>query len=292
MQKDNQYIEQTLTQVINEFCESPIDLLGIGDHDAERRYVKNQYYFYLRTVLDVLRYCPLGKADVKILEIGAFLGIVSICLKRLGYKVTSSEIPIFHKNERLQALYSKNSIELVGLDLRDYKMPFADAQFDLVIMCETLEHLNFNPVPMLYEVNRIEKVGGALYLSLPNIARWDSRKRLLFGQSIHNPISDFYSQYEQGSNMVVGLHWREYSIAEIKELVTRVNYQVIEQYFFEAVDVLPKPKLTPKRFIKKLIYFKRSCKKWLIQTIPSLKENQTTISRKISNTNVDLFFHE
>ena len=58
-------------------------------------------------------------------------------------------------------------------------------------MCETLEHLNFNPLPVIQEIHRVLKRGGLFYCALPNIASRGNRLKLLEGKSIHNPIAEF-----------------------------------------------------------------------------------------------------
>jgi ubiquinone/menaquinone biosynthesis C-methylase UbiE len=45
-------------------------------------------------------------------------------------------------------------------NLRDYCLPFEDETFDVVVRCEVLEPLNFNPLPVIREINRVMKLHG------------------------------------------------------------------------------------------------------------------------------------
>ena len=49
---------------------------------------------------------------------------------------------------------------VAGVRLQDYVLNFEEGANNAVIMCEVLEHLNFNPFPLLKEINRILSVGG------------------------------------------------------------------------------------------------------------------------------------
>ena len=50
-----------------------------------------------------------------------------------------------------------------------YDIPRNDSSYDIVLMLQVLEHIEF-PVKALKEVNRILKVGGVLFLSVPQAA--------------------------------------------------------------------------------------------------------------------------
>lgn len=230
-------IESSLRQLIDEYKENPIDLLGIGDAAGEYDYLVNACLSYQRTTNDVTAlfddtHFEASKQPVKVLEIGAYLGVVSISLARLGFDVTALDIPEFMQNARLRERYDAAGVECLVANLRDYSVPDKADKYDLVIMCETLEHLNFNPVPVLLEINRILKTGGRLYLSLPNLASLVNRVNLLLGKSIHNPVDDFFQQLRDDSNMLVGIHWREYTGSELVELLQSVGLQVDKHYYF------------------------------------------------------------
>ena len=48
-----------------------------------------------------------------------------------------------------------------------YKLDYPDAQFEIILLMETIEHLE-DPVPALHEIFRVTAPGGILYLSFPN----------------------------------------------------------------------------------------------------------------------------
>ena len=58
-------------------------------------------------------------------------------------------------------------------------LPYGDAAFDLVVLCEVAEHLP-TEIPVISEIGRILAPGGHLVLSTPNVARLHSRWHFFF----------------------------------------------------------------------------------------------------------------
>jgi 2-polyprenyl-3-methyl-5-hydroxy-6-metoxy-1,4-benzoquinol methylase len=58
-------------------------------------------------------------------------------------------------------------------------LPYADAAFDLVILCEVAEHLP-TEIPVIAGIGRVLAPGGHLVLSTPNVARLHSRWHFFF----------------------------------------------------------------------------------------------------------------
>jgi len=70
-------------------------------------------------------------------------------------------------NSRLNELYGKFNVHLSSGYLKDVwqnGLPYPDNHFDAVILSEVIEHLNFNPLPVLQEINRILKKTGSYML--------------------------------------------------------------------------------------------------------------------------------
>jgi len=225
-------IEELIDDLLLSYQSQPVDLLNINDGDAEYRYLTNLRPTYIRTVNDIISHLRgRDPRSVKILEIGCYLGVLCIALARLGYRTSTTDIPEFIRSTRLRKKLEDAGVQYKACNLRDYALPFAGEEFDVVIMCEVLEHLNFNPLPIVKEINRVIKPQGIAYIALPNLAEDTNRWRLLNGQSVHNPINDYFAQLDPNDNMIVGLHWREYTAAEVKEMLERMNFRVTEQKY-------------------------------------------------------------
>lgn len=265
MHEDLWYIRRmtpslVLDETIRACLASPIDFCNSGNKEDPSDYIREHAPGFRRTVRDILEVAGGPHGDI--LEIGSFLGIVSITLARIGFSVTATEIPEFAENEALRERYRVAGINLVPVNLRGYRLPFSSETFDVVVMCETLEHLNFNPLPVILEINRVLKPKGIFYLAVPNIARLQNLVFLLLGRSIHNPIRDFYSQLEYRGSGIVGLHWREYTRKEIREMLEGMGFSVERQYYFAR---------RPRWFPLIPIY----------TMFPRVRPNVTTIARKV-----------
>lgn len=276
---DRNHIASLVSEVIIEFKKSG-GTFNINQPEGEFEYLDNLKESYIRTIHDIVTYTQ-PDSSIKVLEIGAFFGIVSIGLSRLGYQVYATDIAEYITNKKLQHKLDENNIKYNSCNLRSYSLPYSDEAFDIVIMCEVLEHLNFNPLPLLKEINRIEKLTGLFYLSLPNLTSLRNRIKLLKGKSIHNPIADYFYQLADNTNMTIGLHWREYTTAEVKEILESLGFSIDKQYYFSSSDNLQlSGKL--KLIAKKVIY----------GLFPDLKDNQTTIARKTQHCTQKFYFTE
>jgi SAM-dependent methyltransferase len=270
--------DKTVQSVIEEYQRSPIDMLATGDTAGEYKYVSSLKASYVRTVRDVDSLFDTNKSNRSILEIGSFLGAVSISLKKLGYDVRASDIPEFHQSGSLRALYERSGIPFDGVNLRHRKLPYESGSLDAVIICEVMEHLNFNPLPVLLEINRVLKTGGYVYIGMPNQSSIHSRLRLLSGRSIHNPIDDFFKQLDRTDNKIVGLHWREYTLAETVEMIERMGFAAVQKYYFS--DETQRP-ASLKDALRRLAY-----------SYPPFRPYQVVIGRKTENPSYDFWITE
>jgi SAM-dependent methyltransferase len=180
-------------------------------------YLRNKTPAYTRTISDVA-----GKLsnNATVLEIGSFYGVVSVGLAGHGYRVIATDL-----QDVTDGMYAAVSIPFVQLDLRDGELPFDSSMFDAVVMCEVLEHLPFNPVPVLREIRRVLNPEGFLYLTTPNQASLRNRMKLLFGMSTRNSIRQFQTPLD------IGIHWREYTMDEVRELLKMAGLRVTQKRY-------------------------------------------------------------
>ena len=157
----------------------------------------------------------LSSVDIKgkkILEVGVGMGGDSLYLSEFGADVTVLD-------------YSETALEKVGKSaeakslsiktiLADAKqMPFPDRSFDIVFHQGFLEHFS-DPGEYLAEQCRILKSGGLLVVDVPQRYTTYTLKK----------------HYQMKKGQWFAGWEREYSIAELKKLVTRHGFKVIDTY--------------------------------------------------------------
>lgn len=236
-------------------------------------YVAHHRAEYVRTVRDVLRHRPpSAKHGTKVLEIGAFFGVVSIALASLGYDVIAADVPEYIDLPEQSERYARFGVKTKGVRLEEFVLPFDDEQFEVVVMCEVLEHLNFNPLPLLKEINRIGAPGSIFYVSMPNATSIYHRVAVATGHAGGVQVSEFFEQLDPGNSLIANGHWREYTAAETRQMLEPLGYRIVDQYYFSIGDS------QPPRSIRGRI-FRLFLRRW-----PQFKENQTTVALREKRT--------
>lgn len=259
--------------VIAEFGNYDLDIRDEADRDTDSKsnYLNAHRHEYIRTVHDLVEHFG-DRKDVRVLEIGAFFGVVCICLKRLGYTVTASDVPEYMSLPEQEARFSQEGITIHKMRLQDYVFDLDDGAVDAVIMCEVLEHLNFNPLPLIKEINRILDKDGVFYVALPNAASIYNRISLLRGRMVGLSVEGFFDQLDPKSVMIINDHWREYTAPEVRYMLERMGFDIAKQYYFSLGET--QPAKSPKKRLARLFY----------KTFPQFKENQTTLAVKRTDT--------
>src|SRR5262249_41863591 len=106
-------------------------------------------------------------------------GRLAMEMEKLGALVTGIE-----ENPVATAVARERMHELIPLDLlafKDVAAILGSRRFDWVIASDVMEHLA-QPEEALLFYKQYLKPGAKLIVSLPNIALWDIRLKLLFGQ--------------------------------------------------------------------------------------------------------------
>ena len=159
-----------------------------------------------------------------LLEIGANPYFMSLLIEKfLNYKLffTNHFIdghPVEEANQYVikKATGAKTEYRYMHFNIEN-EMPFEDNKFDIVLFCEVIEHLKFDPINALLNIKKCLKKGGYLILTTPNVSRLENIAKMIEGQNIYDP----YSAYG-----IYGRHNREYTKHELFLLLTQLGFEV------------------------------------------------------------------
>lgn len=141
-----------------------------------------------------------------ILEIGSAPCHMTALLKLTGYTVVGVDVA----PERVADFIGRFGLDVRRCDIERSQLPFDDAAFAGVMLCDTFEHLRIDPPFVLSEINRVMAPGAALLFTTPNVYSLPSLGRFLLGRSIADPHTEFGKLRGLGH---MG-HVREYSARE------------------------------------------------------------------------------
>ena len=179
---------------------------------------------------EIIKLLPRDKDDLKILDIGAGVGSLSILLKnRCQYSVEA--IDLRESVDFWKERFDKYGINQRSCDITKEALPFQSDSLDVAIFSEVIEHLACSLNQPLGEVKRVLKVGGYLILTTPNIGRFSNVARLILGRNILPQVS---------RNILTTTprtpHIREYTLGELKSALSDVGLRIDKIYMSRCYD--------------------------------------------------------
>jgi SAM-dependent methyltransferase len=147
-----------------------------------------------------------------VLDIGCGRARLGYEIERLGYRVSgidNNPLACATARERISEVIEHDIMEFVGL-----AKILEGRQFDWLMAADVLEHCS-DPVTVLRFYRRFLKPNGRLIVSLPNVAVWDNRLRLLFGRFNYTD-----------SGVMDRTHLRFFTFRTARELVIQSGFTV------------------------------------------------------------------
>ncbi len=195
----------------------------------------SQSYFekHLPRLKKTLSLVPPPRGSGRALELGCYMQLTPALQDYWGYReVRGADFGCggsLHKSVRYGG--GRFDLDVDLFDAERDRFPYPDDHFELVLACEVIEHMIFDPMHLMLESRRVLDEGGRVLITTPNIAGLTSVARVLHGHD--NP--QIHSKYRipQGGAAEVQ-HMREYTLAELGDLVTCAGFE-IEQLFTEAI---------------------------------------------------------
>lgn len=189
--------------------------------EGERVYFEQQsprYAFLLQFLSNQ------ASVPCELLDVGSHVLHFSMAASLLGYRVHGSDIAIFVEDPRNRERQERCGVlEMRACDLSSASLPYDSGSFDVVNFTETIEHFNFNPLPVLQEIHRVLKPGGLVLVTTPNATRLGNRVRFLLGKTVFTDIRElcFGAAHE--------LHYREYMLWELTAVLQWAGFTIHTQ---------------------------------------------------------------
>ena len=160
-----------------------------------------------------------------ILEFGSIPLLLTVALKKLGYKVEGIDLD----PGRFSSTISAFDLTVHKCDIEKDRLPLNDASFDVVIFNELFEHLRINPIFTLREVHRILKPGGTMLLSTPNMRSL----RGIFNFLVRNKTTSasIFQEYSKLETIGHMGHVREYTTREVTDFLSKLGFNVTGMIF-------------------------------------------------------------
>lgn len=148
----------------------------------------------------------------KVLDVGCAYGFMSWLLTQAKMKITALDCMVLF-NEKV---FRDSGIKFLKRNIETQEV---DGQYDLVLLMDVLEHLNYNPLPVL---KKLRKVGRAIILTTPareiDHCMPDNAK---YKDYINWKMIPNFKKYQ-----FVDAHHHTYTLWELKELLTEAGFKI------------------------------------------------------------------
>jgi SAM-dependent methyltransferase len=170
----------------------------------------------------------------RVLDIGCGTGSISSMIRDLR---NAEVVGIEPHPERARKAESEGLEIFCGV--YSPEIPRRFGKFDVVLLADVLEHL-VDPAGLLEQVKLALKPGGRVLASIPNVAHWTVRLRLLAGRFDYSP-----------TGIMDATHLRWFTRKGVRRLFDGAGYE-IDQFHSAAGGWMPEYRRTPLRFVSEL----------------------------------------
>lgn len=184
---------------------------------TDENYLRGHYERYQRTLQFALDESNC-ETKLDILDIGCHWLHNTFFYSNRGHRVVATDAPdLMDYDSVVTASKAMNAVLLPSkrLETGNGISELEENSIDLVLFCEIIEHLAFNPIPLWKQIYRVLRPGGRIIVTTPNSMYHRSidiqLNRALSGSGFGISINDIMS------NGTYGHHWKEFSILELKE---------------------------------------------------------------------------
>lgn len=156
--------------------------------------------------------CSLVEPDKRVLDVGCATGRIAEKLKKeKNCYVVGVEI-----NKEMAKIAKKRCDRVIVADAERLKsIDFPKGYFDIILFADLLEHCR-NPDEILQNLRKYLTDEGYILVSIPNVANWEIRLKLLIGRF----------DYQGGTILDTG-HLKFFTLASVLKLVREAGFEVV-----------------------------------------------------------------
>lgn len=178
---------------------------------------------YILSVKLFIRASGVKQSDT-ILDYGCGFPFIVFMLRDLGYNITGYEPYAGDEELEMSAL--------LGLEQNYTTKLNADERFDHILMIDVIEHLSVIK-PVMESIYDLTTAGGGLFVSTPNVMRFDMWKKFVFRRTGHpTPLQTFLTSDDNYRN-----HQREFTLDEL--VITLKHFKFTEITLRTVEDTQP-----------------------------------------------------
>jgi SAM-dependent methyltransferase len=247
------------------------DLQSFYEHDfSNNNYDK--YYFgirYLGNRYLLSKLVDLNLKGKRTLDLGSGRLILSSFLSRSGSSVVAFDIPKTFEDDCVRERAKSLNVDLVGSVIEKgsrFRLPFKSRTFDIVLMTEVFEHLNFSPAFIVNEIRRVLKDKGNFILTTPNVHCLENKIKFLLNKTIYGDCERYLksSRFEY--------HWREFEKRELLYILKQCDFKVIKIYYCNDILYNKYNSYLYKKFSQKIAAYMKKLIYALSFIVPGIKK--------------------
>ena len=179
--------------------------------------------------LKIVEFISPLSSDPRILDIGCGFCYLTRFLKDQGYHIVAVD---FFYGDIPKIRCQESTIPYFQFNIEVEDFPFGTEVFDVVILGEVLEHLNYSPLIPLGEIRRVLKKGGKLILTTPNALRLINLLKLLVGRNIYPDLNTYCQEpFLCKGRSFFYRHNRLYTIKELRQLISQAGFKTLSSGF-------------------------------------------------------------
>lgn len=219
-----------------------------GDNEFDRTYVEKAKVRGWKT----FQHLPPGTGTERLLDVGSMSGLYGPAYMDLwGYRevaLIGADAPPSGDITRTSPDGRTYSFPAFNCNIELQPWPLPDQHFHTVVCTEVLEHMIFDPVFVMNEINRMLMPDGCALITIPNAASDSSLTYLVNSMQpgfMRQYLSDALKTGKRDLGVVYDLgHFHEYTSPELAALARATGFEIL---FMKGITFFP-PVLDSLRF--------------------------------------------